>query len=430
MELSTTKNRPQAPIVASLGVGQMLSFGSSFYLLAVLGAGIARDLALRPGLVSGLLSVALLASAVTAPPIGRWIDARGGKVVLIAASFAFAAGLSLIGAAQGLASLGLGVAVLGLGMALGLYETPFAILVGLYGDAARRPMTGVALLGGLGSTVGLPTTLALEHAFGWRGACLAWAAVHLAVCLPLTTFVVPKVGGRHHSEPARAAIPWDRRMVQLAALFAGAWFVSACIAAHLPRVLQGFGLSQAQAVGAASLVGVAAVTMRLLEFTVLRRLPPLVTTRLATLLHPLGAASLLTFGGVAAPAMALGQGGGNGFLTVAKGVLPLRLYGPANYGYRSALLATPARFVQVAGPVLFGLVLDRSAALAVVGSSAVCLFMFAMTFGLSKAPAADAGSPATRGPAAQSRRTAVYHSYAVYSGALSPRRHKSPGSTS
>ncbi|HEY0436992.1 MAG TPA: MFS transporter [Phenylobacterium sp.] len=384
MEPSPSPRRPQTLIVAGLGLGQTLSFGSSFYLLGVIGEGIARDLALRPALVSSLLSVALLASALSAPAIGRWIDARGGKVVLLAASVAFGAGLGLIAAAQGLVTLCLGVAVLGVAMALGLYETPYAILVGLYGDQARRPMTGIALLGGLGSTVGLPTTLALEHAFGWRGACLAWACVHLCVCLPLTAFLVPRVRGRHHSDPPRAAIPWDRTMVQLAVLFAGAWFVSACVAALLPRVLQGFGLTHAQAVGAASLVGVAAVSMRLAEFTVLRRLPPIVTTRIATLFHPLGAAGLLIFGAAAAPLMALGQGAGNGVLTVAKGVLPLSLYGPANFGYRSALLATPARFAQVGGPLLYGLMADRSAALAVSASSAVCLVMFAMTFGLAR----------------------------------------------
>ena len=385
MEPFPKSHRPQALIVAGLGLGQMLAFGSSFYLLGVLGDGIAGSLALRPALVSSLLSVALLASALSATFIGRWIDARGGKIVLQSASLAFAAGLSLMAAAQNLQMLCFGIAVLGVGMALGLYETPYAILVGLYAEQARRPMTGIALLGGLGSTAGMSSTLALEHAFGWRGACLAWAAVHICVGLPMTALIVPRVGGRRRTDPAHGPIRWDRTMVQLAALFAGAWFVSTCIAALLPRVLQGFGLSQAAAVGAASLVGLAAVGMRLLEFTVLRRLPPIVTTRIATLLHPLGAACLLVFGGVAAPGMALGQGAGNGVLAVAKGVLPLSLYGPANYGYRSALLATPARFAQVAGPVLFGLLVDRSAQLAVIGSSAVCLFMFAMTFGLARA---------------------------------------------
>lgn len=386
MEPSDTSHRPQALVVSTLGVGQMLAFASSFYLLGVLGEGIAHSLSLRPVVVSSLLSVALLASAVSAPFIGRWIDARGGKVVLIASSVTFAAGLVLIAAARGPFSHCLGVAVLGVGMALGLYETPFAILVGLYGDAARRPMTGIALLGGLGSTIGFPTTLILETIFGWRGACLAWAVVHLCVCLPATALIVPRVEGLHRKAggEAKGDVRWDRTMIQLAALFAGAWCVSTCMAAHLPRVLQAFGLTPGAAVGAASLVGVAAVSIRLLEFTVLRKLPPIVTTRLATLSHPLGASALLTLGGVAAPALALGQGGGNGVLSVAKGVLPLRLYGPENYGYRSALLAMPARFTQVAGPVLFGLILDRSAALAIIASSAVCLGMFAVTFGLTR----------------------------------------------
>lgn len=387
MEARTSAERPQLAIVAALGFGQMLSFASSFYLLGVLGDGVAHDLAARPALVSSLLSVALLASALSAPAIGRWIDARGGKVVLLSASGVFAAGLTIIALSPNIPVLAAGVTVLGVGMALGLYETPFAILVSLYGQEARRPMAGVAMLGGLGSTVGWPTTLALEHIVGWRGACLVWAGLHLALSLPVTALVLPRVGRRIRELGAPPApIRWERPMVQMAALFAGAWMVSACISAHLPRLLQGFGLPSAAAVGAASLLGVAAVSMRLAEYTVLRRLPPVLTTRLATLLHPLGAVGLLTIGGVAAPAFALAQGGGNGMLTVAKGSLPLGLYGPKNYAYRSALLATPARFAQVAGPILYGLILDRSAPAAACASAAVCLFMFAMTFGLARRP--------------------------------------------
>src|SRR6478609_934956 len=125
MEPSPAAHRPQTLIVAGLGLGQMLAFGSSFYLLAVLGDAIAESLHLRPALVSSLLSVALLASAVAATPIGRWTDARGGKVVLLWASPAFALGLGLIGVARGPMTLTLGVAVLGVAMALGLYETPY-----------------------------------------------------------------------------------------------------------------------------------------------------------------------------------------------------------------------------------------------------------------------------------------------------------------
>jgi IMP dehydrogenase/GMP reductase len=75
---------------------------------------------------------------------------------------------------------------------------------------------------------------------------------------------------------------------------------------------------------------------------------------------------------------------GNGMLTVAKGVLPLRLYGSENYAYRSAMLSRPAQFAQIAGPAIYGLALERSATLALAGSSALCLVMFAMTFGLAR----------------------------------------------
>jgi len=167
-------------------------------------------------------------------------------------------------------------------------------------------------------------------------------------------------------------------------LFACAWFISTCMSTHLPRVLAAVGLTRARAAGTAALVGFAAVAVRLAEFTVLRRLPPLATTRIATLGHISGAAALLVLGSVAAPALALGQGAGNGMLTVAKGVLPLSLYGSRDYAYRSALLSRPAQFAQIGGPALYGLALEQSPQVALTLSSGLCLVMFAMTFGLRR----------------------------------------------
>ena len=273
---------------------------------------------------------------------------------------------------------------LGVGMALGMYGTPFAILVELYGEAARRPITGVALLGGLGSAVGWPLTGWLIETIGWRGACLTWAAFHLAVCLPLVAFLVPKSAPRAgaHQQPAHGAVAWDRPMIQLAVLFACAWFISSAMANHLPRLLGGLGLTPAKAAAVAGLVGVAAVSVRFAEFTVLRRVRPLISTRIATLMHPLGATAVLALGARAAPLLALGQGAGNGMITVAKGVLPLSLYGPANYAYRSALLTRPAQVLQIGGPALYALAIAESPRVALALSSGLCLVMFAMTFGL------------------------------------------------
>jgi hypothetical protein len=81
--------------------------------------------------------------------------------------------------------------------------------------------------------------------------------------------------------------------------------------------------------------------------------------RLATALHPIGAILLALFGAPAAVPFVLLHGGGNGLLTIARGTLPLALFGPAGYGLRTGLLAAPARILQGAAPLVFGLVLDH-----------------------------------------------------------------------
>ena len=374
----------QAAITLVLGLGQVVAFASSYYLMGVLADPLAGELGFSPAVLFGLMSLALAVSPVLSPQVGRWIDARGGKPVLLVSSLVFALALLLLAMAQNLVVLTLAMLLLGVGMTLGTYGTPFAILVALYGDAARRPITAVALLGGLGSAVGWPLTGWMIDTVGWRGACLAWACAHLLVCLPLVALLTPEAAPHGERSKGEAHVPvvWDRAMIQLAVLFACSWFISSAMANHLPRLLTAIGLEPAKAAAVAGLVGVAAVTVRFAEFTLLRRLPPLISTRIATLMHPLGAAAVLGFGARAAPLLSLGQGAGNGVISVAKGVLPLSLYGPSNYAYRSALLTRPAQVLQIGGPAFYALAIAESPTVALALSSGLCLVMFAMTFGL------------------------------------------------
>ncbi len=46
-------------------------------------------------------------------------------------------------------------------------------------------------------------------------------------------------------------------------------------------------------------------------------------------------------------------------MTIARGTLPLALFGAAGYGLRTGLLAAPARILQGGAPLLFSLVLDN-----------------------------------------------------------------------
>ena len=179
---------------------------------------------------------------------------------------------------------------------------------------------------------------------------------------------------------ADAPAPWA--MIVLAGVFAATLFVSAALAAHLPRLLQAAGATPAAAVAAAALIGPAQVGARLVEYGLQRHLSALASARIATALHPLGALTLAALGAPAAVAFALLHGAGNGILTVAKGVLPLTLFGAAGYGLRTGVLSAPGRLLQATAPLLFGVALDRfgvAAALLVSGGLSLAALVGLLT---------------------------------------------------
>lgn len=376
-------------VVPILGLGQMVAFASSYYLLGVLGEPMARAFDLPASAVFAALSVAFLISAALTPFGGRWIERRGGRRVLGAAHLAFTGALSLIACAPSGAVLLAGVALLGLGMSVGMYGTAFALLVQIHGPAARRPITAVSLLGALGGGLGWPISRMVIEAADWRTACLVWATAHLLVCLPLTVLLLP---GHRASPPCPKAdrarpVLWDRRMIQIAGVFAGGWMVSTAMGAHLPRLLGDLGLSPVHAAWAAGLTAASAVAARLFDLLLLHRSHPVLTVRIAALFHPLGALLAVLGGARLAPMLAVGQGLGNGMLSVASGVLPLHVFGPDRYAVRQALVLTPARYLQAIAPAAYAMAISVSPAAALTLSSLICFGVFALTLGLGPARA-------------------------------------------
>jgi len=350
-------------VVLALGMSQTLAWASSYYLPAILADPIARELGISGTAVFAAFSAALLLSAALGPAVGRAIDCRGGRGVLCLSNLVLAAGLALLALAHGPVLLTVAWLVLGAGMALGLYDSAFATLAGLYRRDARGAITGITLIAGFASTVGWPLSAFLDGTVGWRGACLAWAALHLMVGLPLNRFLIPSAPPPPPGDAAALAAGGETAprgaMALLAFVFAVTWVVSTGMAAHLPRLLQAAGASASGAIAAAALVGPAQVAARLIEFGLMRRAHPLASARIATLLHPVGALALVLLGGPAAAVFTVLHGAGNGLLTIAKGTLPLALFGPAGYGLRTGVLSVPARVAQAGAPLLFGLLLDR-----------------------------------------------------------------------
>ncbi len=361
-------------MILPLGAAQTLAWASSYYLLAILADPIARDTGTPVTSVFAAFSGALLISALIGPRVGRTIDRIGGRRVLVASNLFFAAGLGLLGASASWPPIFLAWALLGIGMGLGLYDAAFATLGRIYGVAARSPITGITLMAGFASTVGWPLTAwALAH-YGWREACLGWAAAHLFIGIPLNASI-PRTHGSHNEESSGPPPPlaMDRTMWLLAFAFAAGWMISTAMAAHLPRLMQLEGASKSQALLAGILIGPAQVAARIFEAAFLKRSHPLTSARLSAALHPVGVA-LLTLGTSAIPAFALLHGAGNGILTIARGTVPLAIYGPLHYGYRLGVLGAPARIAQAAAPLLFGFLID------VFGPGA---FFFSTALGLS-----------------------------------------------
>src|SRR6185437_10481505 len=167
------------------------------------------------------------------------------------------------------------------------------------------------------------------------------------------------------------------------------------MAAHMPRILETGGATVVQAVAAGALFGPAQVFARILEASLLSRYHPLVSTRLACLTHPIGAAIFAVVGGPAAGAFAIFFGLGNGILTIARGTLPLAIFGPKDYGYRLGLIGAPARMAQAMAPLAFGLLIDLIGIKVLIVSAALCLSALAALCLLrpnSRQPPPDAAS--------------------------------------
>src|SRR6202158_537720 len=281
----------QLPIILALGTTQTLAWASSYYLPAILADPIGRDLGVSANWIFAAYTDVLVISALLGPRVGRQMDLVGGRSVLSISNLTLAAGLTLLGCSYAIPVLVIAWLLLGVGMGFGLYDAAFGALGRIYGDTARRAITGITLIAGFASTVGWPLSAWGLDTIGWRNTCFAWAAAHILIGLPINYFMLPVVQGAKAAvaTSVKPHIPIDRTMILLAFTFAAAWTVTGAMAAHLPRILEAAGATTVQAVTAGALMGPAQVFARIVEASFFSRYHPLLSTRLACLTHPIGA---------------------------------------------------------------------------------------------------------------------------------------------
>ena len=355
-------------VISCVGVAQILAWGSSYYLTAVLAGPVVADNGWPTAWIVGALSLGLLASGLVSPRVGRLIHRYGGRMVLAASACLLGTGLLVVGLAPSLPVYIAGWVVVGIGMGCGKYDPAFSNLGRIYGEGAHSAITQVTLFGGFASTVCWPLTALLVDQVGWRGACFAYAAIHAFVVLPLYLFGLP----REDQAPAGPAATDGRQpgyvrpdqraaFVLLAAGFTLASLIMTVISVHLLTLLQSRGIALAAAVGLGALLGPAQVSARIAEMAFGRKVHPVWSLLASSLLVAVGIAMLIGAPGVAAAGIIL-YGSGSGIRSIARGTVPLALFGQEGYSILMGRIAMPTLVAQAASPTIGAWLLEDTGA--------------------------------------------------------------------
>jgi MFS family permease len=374
--LVTSKNLDRRVVITALGIAQILAWGTSFYFPAVFAQPIVRDTGWSLGGVVGGTSIGLLVAGLISPQVGRIIDRHGGRPVVLASSLFYAAGLIGAGSAPALPFYLLAWALIGIGMGTGLYDAVFAALGRLYGSEARGPITNLTLFGGFASTICWPLSALMIDHFGWRMACLIYAALHLGVALPLQMAVVPRVPAQatpktSHEEGNGLAAP---ARIENETLIFGLLAVVLSVSAGIGSIvivnfmifLQARGVDYSAAVGLGTLFGPAQVGARVVERLFGKNYHPIWTMIASCSLMAVGL--IMLSASFPVPLLIiLVYGAGYGISWIGRGTLPLALFGPLRFPRLMGKLAFPSLIVQALAPSVGALLIEASGANVTIG---------------------------------------------------------------
>ena len=370
------RRRRTRDAVIGLGFTQMIGWGTTFSPLALYADDIGRDLSLSREAVFSGITIMLVVNALLSPSLGRMIDRRGAREVMMLGSVAASVAMLAMAAATGYATYAAAWLLLGVAMTMMLTTASLPALVQVAGASARSAITGLTMITGLTSTVFLPVNAFLLHHSGWRGAFLVYAGLHLAICLPVHAIVLAsakpgqaegargqkRAGSGYSSEGALAP---DGRLI--ACVLITVWscmqgLITWGLYMQVLDVFKGFGLDQDTAIAVWQVNGPAQVAIRAGEY-MLGHSHSIAATALASALF--GMASFAAFGmfGVvwwSAIAFTVLIGLGHGLFAVARNTLPLILFGHRHYGTYMGWLNVPQNVAYALAPILFASVIGRA----------------------------------------------------------------------
>jgi MFS family permease len=412
-------------IVAALAVTQTVGYGTLYYAFAVLLQPMANTLHASPTAVTGSFTCSILAGAVMAIPVGRWLDHHGGRALMTTGSVtatALVVGWSQVQQVWQLYAILVGI---GLSSAMALYKPAFAVVVTWFDPGGRaKALLAITVVAGFASAIFLPLTGALVNAYGWRQALLILAAVHGLITVPLHALVVRKaphsdetVGhtpAHDRTQAIRAkvihAAVRDRRFWLLAVAFVAHGAAMSTMTVHLVGFLTSEGHPATFAATVAGLLGVLSVTGRLVLTGAQRRVRTTTVVAVIFTLQAAAALSLLVIAGTDLGAVAgvIVFGLGFGISSLATPALIAERYGTVAYATLAGILTVPITLAGAGTPLgaaaLHATTGSYAPVLAVIGTGCLIAAAGIMTGARTPSPvpavAASPAGPRTAGEAA------------------------------
>lgn len=373
--------------IFALAATQIAGWGSTYFLPTMLGEQMARDLGMQPSFAFAGVTLMLLAGAFVGPACGRYADRRGPRNLLVAGSALLAAGLVGLGFAQGPVGYAAAWLVVGIATPMALTPIPFVASAWLMPQSARRSAGLLTLVGGGTTLVFLPLMAWLEPLAGWRQVCFMFAALQLAVCLPLHAALrvappardaVGDVPGLASTGIAEAGAR-RRAFYAMAVSFGCVGIVTWGLPLHLVGIATAYGLAPVLAVSIGAIMGPAQMVSRALEVAFGQRVP-IMRVGLGSLVL-IGVACLLPLllgGGFGVLlACTLGFGFGMGSNTVVRMIAPLAVFGRQGYASTMGRMTRPLSLAFATAPFALASVLEQGGPSAVL---AVCAALSLVAF--------------------------------------------------
>ena len=350
----TPSAQGQRSLVWALALLNTVAYGVLYYAQPLLAVAFERTYGWTRTSTSLAFTLALLVTALSAPTIGRRLDAQGGRLLLPLGALLGAGALFTLTVSANLVAFTAAWLLAGLAMGLTFYEATFTVLgQQVAGQARTRATLTITLIAGLASTIFVPLTTALLESSGLRNTLLVLGSL-LLICSFFLWRNVPALKGERKTRTFTPFQP-DATFRALTLVFTLTRIVMVGIGLQLVPLLLWAGYNPALAATLTGLMGLSSLPGRAIFVPLMARFSVMRLSLWVVGLLSVGTA-LLWFYRLPAVMVAVIAllGMMNGALTLARAELLVARYPPEVFGTVNGRMSWFVNLAQALTPLGVG----------------------------------------------------------------------------